>query len=99
MQEEIETKSSMNGTTSAEKDDGNNLKSTSLIEREDIEGTPFQMVKQDGNYFLTFGHYRLTTPTASKEFQRQLLEKKDWDLIATFIYAITHIREGQRQAQ
>lgn len=41
--------------------------SKELIEKIEIEKTPFTAIRQDDKWFLTMGRYRLTQPLDSKE--------------------------------
>lgn len=54
---------------------------TSLAEREQIEGTPFWLIKQNDNWFIVMGNHRLTEPTKNKETQLIKLENEKWKLI------------------
>lgn len=52
-----------------------------LIEREEVPGTRFIIVgTQKTGYFVTFGKYQVTH-TTTKEECRELIEKKDWELV------------------
>lgn len=55
--------------------------SSTLIETEQIEGTPFHAVKQQEKWFLTLGNYRLTEPTLTKEETINKLNTELWKII------------------
>jgi len=78
-------------------DDNHNKKSDSLIERKQIEGTPFTMIKQENRYFLVMGDHRLTEPNPSEEETLNLLEKEYWRLLITIIaIVIEKIKEKDK---
>lgn len=60
----------------------NNLKENStLVENEDLKGTPFILRKRDNQWFLTVSDYRVTEPTNTKEEQLFKLDSEKWLLI------------------
>lgn len=71
---------------------GKNTSQNNLIERKQIEGTPFTMIKQvmdndKTKYFLVMGDHRLTEPTYNEEETLQKLLTEQW-LITTNVIAI-----------
>lgn len=79
-------------------DEALNLKSNSqLIEREPLEGTPFEMLKEEGKYYLTWGQYKLTE---AAEHRGQIYEQMDgdrWLIISRMMFAILHMRDMAKQ--
>lgn len=60
----------------------NNHKQNSILtEREPIKGTPFTLIKQDEQWFMVMGDYRVTETTKTKEEQIEKLESEKWLLI------------------
>lgn len=49
-----------------------------LIERIEIEDTPFTAIRNDKEWFLTMGKYRLTEPLQSLKEVKENAEKSDW---------------------
>lgn len=62
---------------------------SSLIETEEITGTPFHIVtdkqQEQPIYFLVMGDYRLTEPTESREKTLERLFEDHWKIIVTVI--------------
>lgn len=78
--------------TSAQ-EENNSHSGEELIEREDIEGTPFKLITQQGTVFIGLGKYRMTEPlertAENKEKLRQQVMNKDWRLIMDTIAVLT----------
>lgn len=75
-------------TTAQEKE--NSKVSSELIEREEVEGTPFQLVNVGKGWFLALGRHRLTE--MGEESKEELIAKvvnKDWYLVLDTIVALT----------
>lgn len=72
--------------------------SSDLIERYEIEGTPFTLIKQEGKYFLTMGNYKITTPTDTEEETLKKLVTEQYNIIldmTTIVFdTIMKIREN-----
>lgn len=68
-------------TQNAREENNNELNSEQIIEREEVEDTPFMIVKQDEKWFVTLGKYRLTSALDSKEKAREEANKKGWTQI------------------
>lgn len=82
-------------------DSQNNLQSSELLEREQIERTPFWIIgnKEEG-YFLTMGKYRLTDTGCSKEDIYEMLHANDkWDLILKMILCVIGDKEVNELAK
>lgn len=61
--------------------------SNELINREPIEGTPFQLIKLENGFFLTMGNYRITEIYNTKEETLELIntQKLNWYTLLTII--------------
>lgn len=60
----------------------NSNSSEELIERKNIEGTPFTIVKTEGKCFLTMGKYQLTGYMEEEEIAIYIMEN-EWNIITT----------------
>nr|WAE43697.1 MAG: hypothetical protein [Microviridae sp.] len=52
-----------------------------LIEKIEIEGTPFNIIKINNEYFGTFGKYRITEVNEQEETVRKQLIEYSWNNI------------------
>ena len=52
-----------------------------LIERTEIENSPFTIIKTKGMYFGVMGQYRLTEPNDNKETIEKELKELTWNRI------------------
>jgi hypothetical protein len=59
-----------------------------LIKRNEIEGTPFVKVEQDGHKFLTLGNYRITDVDITDEEIKKLTTGQNWLFLTTVIGVI-----------
>lgn len=71
----------LNGNTSVEEthkeNSGNNL-----IERVEMEGTPFVAIKmEEGGWFLTMGNHRLTEEVSELHILEEMVSIKSWNLL------------------
>lgn len=68
----------------------NKKNSSELIQREQIEETPFILIKtEDTPWFLTIGKYKIANEiNLTKEQLIQLVNEKPWNLITIAIEAI-----------
>lgn len=64
-----------------------NYKSGELVQREHVEGTPFQIITIEQGSFLAVGNKRVTDYTTKEECKR-MIEEKGWDLICTVVTII-----------
>lgn len=78
------TKSSAKST-----DKKNSSKNKELIKREDVDGTPFTIVKTEGQYFIAIGLSRITEKTENKKDLLKLIEEKDWTLLMNAVVAVS----------
>jgi len=74
--------------------DGKNTSPNNLIERKQIEGTPFTMIKQvmdndKDKYFIVMGDHRLTEPTTDEDQQLLKLLTEKWKIIVNLIAIVT----------
>lgn len=74
----------------------NNSELSSLVEREQIEGTPFQMVKLEvegygTNYHIGWGEYALTHGKQTKEEALSLLETDKWNIMGVYAVSIINM--------
>lgn len=68
-----------------------NPNSSKLIEREQLDGTPFNLIKQENKYFITIGNYQLTPQYNTEEEAIQDIQYNQWNIIITLIdLLITH---------
>lgn len=83
------TNNNQKDTLNSQANSENNLKQNSpLIEREEIKGTPFTLIKQDELYFIVMGDHRLTEPTELKNEQYLKLENEKWLILTNVIIII-----------
>lgn len=59
--------------------------SSETIERENIENTPFTLIKVEEKWFGAMGKYRITEPSASKKEIETELKKVTWNRIVQVI--------------
>lgn len=65
-------------------------KSSELVQREKVEGTPFDLINvEDKGWFLALGKYRMTEPGLDREVLRKIVADKDWMLILDTIAILT----------
>lgn len=78
--------------TSAQKTENNSQSGEELITREQIEGTPFQLITTNGFTFLALGRYRMTQEVSANEENktelRKKVENKDWNLVLDTIIVL-----------
>lgn len=68
--------------TTQENAENNPKQNSTLAEREQIQGTPFTLIKtQEQQWFMVMGDYRVTETTKTKEEQIKKLESEKWLLI------------------
>lgn len=61
--------------------------SKSLIDREQINGTPFTLITTEEGSFLSIGKYKVTETQTEAECLLQI-EEKDWNLLLNTVTAI-----------
>lgn len=69
--------------------------SYSLIDREEIENTPFLLVKTEHGYFLAIGNHRITELTKTREEQLEKIYSSniDWLFLLTTVNAVNKITQ------
>jgi hypothetical protein len=60
-------------------------KNTELIQKEKMEGTPFEIVTIEKESFGTLGQYRVTEKMKTKAAVKKYLKTPNWDTIATIV--------------
>jgi hypothetical protein len=64
-----------------------NYSKEELVKVEQVEGTPFEIVEindeNGGFFFIAIGQHRLSEKKQTKEDCRDMIEKKNWDLIGS----------------
>lgn len=70
-------------TNAAEANKANSSENEELVQRVEIEGTPFYRVKlhDKPGWFVALGRYSLTTPDLEAEEAERLVREKDWTLL------------------
>lgn len=58
---------------------------SSLIERAPIQGTPFEVVKEDGKWFAAFGYNKLTEDFDEMQDVLNWMEENHWELLVRVI--------------
>ena len=77
-------KEELNIQTNAEKQNNSN---STLVEIDNIEGTPFKMVTTEEGSFAAYGNNRITDYMDKEELIKKI-EQKDWNLLGTFVISI-----------
>lgn len=76
---EIQTKKQLHGNV--EEQDKQDLSSDQLVERYEVEKTPFHIVKQNDKFLVTIGKYRLTKELDSRHEAEMDAKRVDWERI------------------
>lgn len=76
--------------------ENNKNSSEKLIQREPVEGTPFQIITIEQGTFIAIGNRRITEYTTKEECQ-QKIECQSWDLLGATIVAMFEIMLEARQ--
>lgn len=62
-----------------------------LIEREQTEGSPFWIIKENNQYLIVFGKYRLNKdPINNRKGVDQYLKKNLWNIVTTIALIIAN---------
>lgn len=72
--------------------ESNHNKNSTLVERNKIEGTPFYLLKNNNEYFITYGKYRITEPTTTEEETLKKLESEKWLITMHMIIIIIEMK-------
>lgn len=73
--------------------------STELIEREEIKGTPFTIIKANNKYFLTMGIIRLTEDMDTAEEVKTTIETEIYNIIVRMIGGMTQLNNQFQETQ
>lgn len=84
------TKEKLGHTLQSESNEPNNLESTSLMEKQPIEDTPFEILREEDEYFLVWGEYKLTEAYNTWEEAANVLLKEKWLITARMVFAAIH---------
>lgn len=68
--------------------DNTNSNSEQLIEREDIENTPFTIVKFSDKWTLVMGRYKIAGPFPTKDLALEASKDASWNTIMIVIQAM-----------
>lgn len=71
-------------------------RNTQLIEREEVEGTPFTLIKHDEQWYILMGRYRLSEGM-TKEDALKNANTMDWNKILQVMTIIVQNQEDQNQ--
>jgi hypothetical protein len=56
-----------------------------LVRRHQVENSPFTIIENNDNFFLTCGRYRMTTKNFNNEKEvLEWIDQNHWELMATF---------------
>lgn len=90
----METQVNEQSGTSAKKTNNSNSGNTELVNTQEIEGTPFKLIKREKEgYFLVMGEYRITQETDDKEKLIKLAKSLDWNFMVNVLSTMMEIRD------
>lgn len=70
------------------------LKSDSqTVERKGIEGTPFQLIKYEEKFHISWNEYALTNRYESEEEALELLKTDIWNIVGVYVVSIIDMRQ------
>jgi hypothetical protein len=67
-----------------------------LIQREEIENSPFSIITTENESFGVMGKYRITEPMNSKEEVKKELENITWNRITQVILLINELQKENK---
>lgn len=70
-----------------------------LIYRENVEGTPFNIVGMEGKYFVALGQYRLSEWKDNPEELRDIIYEQEWDFLLNVMTALVHMVRKDEELQ
>lgn len=79
--------------TQQQSEENPNNSESRLIETEVINNTPFHVVKQNEEYFITMGNRLITHKYKTKEEAIDCLEREKWFIIITMIAIVIEQQE------
>lgn len=74
-------------------------KTEKLFEINEVEGTPFAILRDELGYCVLLGKYQVTEKKETKEETLKLLEEKDWNLILSVAVAQMKIMEELKKEE
>jgi len=84
-------------STKQEKTNNNDSLNKELIEREEIENSPFTIITVEGKSFGVMGKYRLTEEGKDKDEVRKELEEITWNRIIQVMMILDQINGEQEK--
>lgn len=67
---------------------------TKLVEREKVEGTPFEIIKYpDSGYFVALNKYRVTEEFETMLEAVEVIDNKEWDFLTTVMITIAKLEQ------
>jgi len=66
---------------------------------EPIEDTPFGLLKEEEDYYITWGDYKLTEAKETDESALELLTREKWLIVARMVFAMMHAKDLKNQNQ
>lgn len=78
------------GSEKQQENIGTNAKETDNLEyyREEIEETPFAIIKKENKYWAIMGDHRVTEEKQTREEVIEIIENKEWRFLTTVIAVI-----------
>jgi len=73
----------LDGTTTSEES-----QSSSRFFSEEIAGTPFTAVMEEDEWFITWGHWRVSDKLDSREEIDKYMEEQKWNLMCAYMVAL-----------
>lgn len=73
------------------------IKEQSLIEREKVESSPFEIISMEGYHFGVMGDYRITEKDNDKEVVKEQLEKITWNRLIQVIMILDELKEKHNE--
>ena len=68
-------------------------KNGSLIERENIENSPFTIISMEGYHFGVMGDYRITDKSNNKNQIKEELSKITWNRIIQIVMILDEVKD------
>lgn len=70
-----------------------NSQSNSLITEQEIQGTPFKLINQGEDHFITWGEYLVTPRFKSEKECTNYFENEEWKVMCTFVMVVMDARD------
>lgn len=71
--------------TTAQSEEQPKPNSSELIERHPVPGSPFHIIKQNEEWFLTMGNYRLSNEMFSMGEVEDYIKEQQWNIILSMM--------------